>query len=205
VKGNLYTLVYAAILGTVCAALLTGVGEVTRAQIADNEKAEELRNILAVLEVPFDPAAGPQELIAISGQYVREEMRGGLALLVYVEEGQTRAVAVLFAGPGLWGPVEGYLSLDPEMKTIRGVTFHKQEETPGLGGEIGSESFRSRFRGRKIESADGRPGIRIVGAGVASGLNEVDGITSATMTCKKVEAMLNEAIVKVVEARGKDG
>ena len=85
------------------------------------------------------------------------------------------------------------------MKTIRGLTFHEQEETPGLGAEITSEAFRDQFKGKPLVNPEGKPGIRIrVGA---SGPNEVDGITGATMTCDKVEALLNMTIEKVVAER----
>ena len=119
-----------------------------------------------------------------------------------------RAVAVPFAGPGLWGPVEGFLALESDMRTIRGITFHKQEETPGLGGEIASASFTRQFEGKSIVDESGRPGIRILRAGAAppesKGANEVDGITGATTTCEKVQAMLNEIIARIARARDAD-
>ena len=42
--------------------------------------------------------------------------------------------------------------------------------------------------------ASGKPGLRILRGGGARQQNEVDGITGATMTCEKVEAMLNVVI-----------
>ena len=204
-KGNLYTLAYAAVMGTVCALLLTGAGMLTAPYREANAKAEEVRNILAVLEVPFNSRSSSNELLGVFEENVRKEEFGELEAYVFETQGQVQAVAIPFFGPGLWGPIEGFLSLESDMQTIRSVTFYKQEETPGLGGEIASDGFRSQFRGKSMVSPNGKVGIRITRGGGASGPSEVDGISGATMTCEKVEAMLNKAIVRIVKERGRDG
>jgi Na+-transporting NADH:ubiquinone oxidoreductase subunit C len=194
-KASLYTVFYAVALGVVCAAALTGAGRFTEPYRKANAEAEEVRHILGVLEIPFDRSAPPRELLEVSGKYVRTEERGGIERHVYAhpETGETRAVAVPLAGPGLWGPIRGFLALEPDMETVRGVTFHEQEETPGLGGEISSESFLSQFEGKSIRGPEGGAGLRIVPDG-ADAANEVDAISGATMTCDKVQAILNAAI-----------
>ncbi len=201
-KGSLYTLVYAIVLGIICALLLTGMDRFTETYREDNEEAEEKRNILGVLGVPFEARASSKELLEVFQSNVRVEKPADLTWYVYAgseAESYEPAVAVPFAGQGLWGPIKGFLSMEPDKRTIRGVTFYEQEETPGLGGEIGSDWFRYQFRGKSIEAEDGKPGIRIRRAG--TGPNEVDTITGATMTCEKVEAMLNEVIARIVEER----
>ena len=121
-----------------------------------------------------------------------------LTLYVYKPEGSdvVVAAAVKFIGPGLWGPIKGFLALEPDMKTIRGLTFYEQEETPGLGGEIASSWFRKQFVGKSIVDEKGNPGIIISSSGEAAP-NKVDGISGATMTCDKVQIMLNELIDKI--------
>src|SRR3990172_2366907 len=131
----------------VCAGLLTGVGKALGPYKQANERADEVRNILRVLGVPFDPKAGAKDLLKVYEKNVREEKQGSLTFHAYVSEGSSggaKAVAVPFAGSGLWGPVAGFLALDPDRKTIHGITFYKQEETPGLGGEISSDWFCAR-------------------------------------------------------------
>jgi Na+-transporting NADH:ubiquinone oxidoreductase subunit C len=86
------------------------------------------------------------------------------------------------------------------MRTIRGVTFYEQEETPGLGGEIAADWFRKQFVGKSIVDEAGNPGI-IISSGGEPASNKVDAISGATMTCDKVQAMLNEAISSVVEEK----
>jgi Na+-transporting NADH:ubiquinone oxidoreductase subunit C len=221
VKDNLYTVAYAAVLGLICALTLTGIGDLTAERIETNAKAEEMRNILGVLGVPFEPKATAEDLVTVFEENIQKKEGEELTLYQYVPAGSdaARATAVEFAGPGLWGPVKGFLSLETDMVTIRGVTFHKQEETPGLGGEIAAACscspdtstkdcdawFRHQFVGKRIVDPEGKPGIRIVRGRGAAGAVEVDGITGATMTCEKVQDMLNKAIVKIVEQGGPDG
>jgi Na+-transporting NADH:ubiquinone oxidoreductase subunit C len=207
-KGNIYTLSYAALLGTFCALLLTAVSGFTAPYKAANAEAEEILNILMALKVSFQADTSPGQLVEIFNTNVRRQSRSDQTLYEYCPpdaEGKTQAVAVRFSGPGLWGPIKGFLALEPDMRTIRGVTFYEQEETPGLGGEIVSVGFRRQFEGKRIADEAGKIGIIIKPSGKASAINEVDAITGATMTCDKVEAILNEVITKIIDERTKDG
>ncbi len=208
-KGNWYTLGYAGVLGSVCALLLTAAASFTAPYKAANADAEKKRNILEVLQITFPSKASSQELVGLFEENVRQEDLGELTLYRYTPpEGsdEVETMAVAFEGSGLWGPIKGFLALGPDAETIRGLTFYEQEETPGLGGEIASESFRRQFEGKKIIDDAGNVGIVIKGGGEASAVNEVDAITGATMTCDKVEAILNEVTQKIVkEFRKEDG
>ena len=207
-KGNLYTVFFAAMLGIVCASLLTFMAEFTKDARQANTKAEEYRNIFAALKVPFDAKASGEELEATYAANITEKpFAEGKKMFSYVSpeaKGKTLATAVKVVGPGLWGAIEGFLALEPDMKTIRGLTFYRQEETPGLGGEIGSQWFRDQFRGKSIRGDGGAYGIRIRRGG-AAGPNEVDAITGATMTCRKVEEMLKKVIDRIAEEQEDDG
>jgi len=202
-KGNLQTIVYAAVLGAICGSLLAGVDQLTGPYKEANAQAERIRNILEVLQVPFSKESGPQELAEVFAANVLEEKFGELPVYVYPasqDKDKVKSVAVAFEGRGLWGPIRGFLALRPDMRTIQDITFYEQEETPGLGGQIASSWFRERFKSRRIIDADGKSGIRIKRAGGLQAENEVDAITGATMTCKKVEVILNETIEKIVRA-----
>jgi len=88
-------------------------------------------------------------------------------------------------GAGLWGPVWGYIALQPDLKTIAGAYFDHESETPGLGGKIKDDpSFRANFQGKTVEFAGEVP-FSIIKGGVPAGkTNAVDAITGATMTSK---------------------
>ena len=59
-------------------------------------------------------------------------------------------------------------------------------------------AFKNQFIGKLITGPDGTPGIVIKKPGTELAQNEVDGITGATMTCDKVQVMLNKLIEKIV-------
>jgi len=192
-------------LGIVCASLLTFVAEFTKAAREANTKAEEYRNVFTALQVPFDAKSTGEELEAIYTANITAKPFGdGKEMFIYASadaKDKVLAAAVKVSGPGLWGPIEGVLALEPDMKTIRGLTFYKQEETPGLGGEIAGSAFRDQFVGKSIYDAAGKPGIVIVKGQAGDMINGVDGISGATMTCDKVQELLNTSILEIAEAK----
>jgi len=200
-KGSVYTIVYAAVLGTTCALVLTFAASFTAPYKQANAEAEEVKNILLALNVSMPDKASSEEMVKIYKENVQEEMRGGITTYVYTpSDNSDGAIAMRFAGPGLWGPIKGFLAMNPEITKIQGITFYEQEETPGLGGEIVKPSFRDKFVGLLIRDDAGKPGIIIKNGGEAAA-NKVDGISGATMTCDKVQEMLNEAIRSIVEEK----
>ena len=196
-KGSAYTLVYAAALGTVCAAVLTFAATFTKPYRDANREAEEAKNILLALNVPIPEKTPAKELVALRKEKVKEAKSGDVTTYEYWVEGKRESVAIRFAGPGLWAPIKGFLAMDPELTRIKGITFYKQNETPGIGGKIVEDWFLARFKGLLLRDTNGKVGI-IIGAG-EDAPNRIDGITQATMTCNKVEDMLNEAIKSIVK------
>lgn len=200
-KGSLYTLCYAAVLGIACSLLLTAAASFTEPYKAANKKAEEILNILTALKVPLQADVSSEQLIEIFNTYVCKETQGEQVIYTYLSpesKGEPEAIAVRFSGSGLWGPIKGFLSLESNRKTIRGITFYEQEETPGLGGEIVSLWFREQFEGKSIVDKSGKAGI-IIRAGGNELTNGVDAITGATMTCDKVQEMLNKVLREIVK------
>ncbi len=203
-KGSVYTLGYAAVLGSSCALLLTLAASFTAPYKKANAEAEEALNILLALKVPLPAKTSAREVLRIRDENIQEQELGEVTTYVYSPRdagGKVVGVAMRFSGPGLWGPIKGFLALEPDMKTIRGITFYEQEETPGLGGEIVSGWFREQFIGKTIFDEKGNPGI-VISSGGEDAPNKVDAISGATLTCEKVQAMLNEAIRSI--AKGKE-
>jgi len=193
-KGSLYSLLFAALLGAVCAGLLTAARELTAARREANAQAERIRHVLDALGVAYEAEGGPKQLVQVFEKNVRTVKRGKVEFHEYVgSDGTVQAVAVLFGGKGLWGPIKGILALDPDRRTVRRITFYEQEETPGLGGEIATRSFTQQFDGQKIVSPAGEAGLA------------VQAITGATMTSQRVRDMLNLVARQVVESEAANG
>ena len=193
-KDSVNTIVFSSVLGIMCALLLTGASLYTSPYRLSNEKAEELRNFLEALEVPVPEDADSKQLIEIFDKNINKKVQGECDIYEYLPENSESttpvAIAVPFSGPGLWGGIEGVIAFEPDFTTIRGIRFYKQEETPGLGGEIGSKWFQEQFIGKQIVSSKGDPGFRILKAGQEADINTVDGISGATMTSDRVQDIL---------------
>jgi len=95
-------------------------------------------------------------------------------------------------GSGLWDEIWGWIALEDDLKTVVGAAFDHTGETPGLGAEIkDNPSFPSQFKGKSLYNADGEFTSVIVRKGGAKNpLNEVDGISGATITADGVGEML---------------
>jgi len=100
-------------------------------------------------------------------------------------------------GKGLWGPINGYVSLRKDMNTIYGVTFDHKGETPGLGAEINTTPFESMFRDKKLYDNQTFVSIRVLKGGADPGdIHGVDAISGGTITSKGLEKMLFDGISK---------
>lgn len=111
-----------------------------------------------------------------------------------VFEGDTLSMFVLpIVGQGLWSTMYGFLALDADTRTIRGLTYYDQAETPGLGGEVVNPKWTSLWPGRLAYDDDWLPAIAVV-KGPAGSLEEapyaVDGLSGATITSRGVTEMI---------------
>jgi len=115
---------------------------------------------------------------------------------------KVEAYTIEMQGKGLWGPIYGYIALQPDAKTVMNVAFDAPKETPGLGGEIIKPVFKDPWKGKSISAADGS----LVPISVAKGSAQlacpgrvqhcVDGVSGATITARGVHDMVEGAITK---------
>jgi Na+-transporting NADH:ubiquinone oxidoreductase subunit C len=207
VKNSIRVIVFAVLLGVVCSLILVGATLFTAPYREANERAEEVRNFLSALDVAVKQGADARELLDLFNRDIRVRDVGDLRFYEYAPRstagsaGEAVGVAVPFEGMGLWGPIKGVLALHPDLTTIRAVRFYQQEETPGLGGEIGARWFQQQFRDKRIVSEAGEPGFRILKAGAQTDSNSVDGITGASMTSDRVAGILDELAKRIDKER----
>ncbi len=115
--------------------------------------------------------------------------------LVYevLEDGKPSMAVVPIEGYGLWSTLYGFLAVDRDGNTIRGITYYQHGETPGLGGEVDNPNWKAIWPGRKIYDGDGTPAIRVIKGAAAPPQQapyEVDGLSGATITSNGVTSML---------------
>jgi Na+-transporting NADH:ubiquinone oxidoreductase subunit C len=109
-------------------------------------------------------------------------------------ENKVEGYAVTVAGKGFWAPIKGIIGFAPDRKTITGIAFYEQNETPGLGAEIVKPAFRKQFKNKIIAESGKSIGIKPFGSELAD--NEVHAITGATQTCTRLELLINESLAE---------
>jgi len=214
-KDDLNTLKFAGIVCLVCSMALAGVQGALRGKQETNKVIDGQINVLKALSPDFDPEGNPLEegkrdeyfvvgkvpkefIPAYFDQYVETEevdLGDGKTGTVYSLKKDDQLVSVAFPaeGKGLWSTVHSYVGLEPDLATVRGVTFFDHGETPGLGGECSKPWFQRNFRGKKLWS-DGAAVKLVIAKGAADPETEfnVDGMSGATITGNGIEKFVNK-------------
>lgn len=118
------------------------------------------------------------------------------SLVYLVKDGErTTQVILPVRGKGLWSTMYGYVCLDSDLTTIKGISFYEHGETPGLGGEIENEQWLADWQNKKMYDHTGTVALQVVkGQSAESGkgaMFEVDGLSGATMTADGVNDLMH--------------
>jgi Na+-transporting NADH:ubiquinone oxidoreductase subunit C len=220
-----YTFGFALLICVVCSFLLALVSEGLSNQKEMNIAMDIKKNILKSVDLrdPLDLKAGIDVINKTYNEKIEELVINAQGEIVpgknprdirddedlyplyrYKENDSVRAYAFPIVGKGLWSTLYGYFSLEPDAKTVRGITFYQHGETPGLGAEIEQSWFQDNFKGKKVwddQENKLRPVAVIKGKvdSMYSGRQKdfyVDGISGATMTSKGVTEMIAKELKK---------
>ena len=107
----------------------------------------------------------------------------------YSEQNQIQKIVLPIRGYGLWGTLYGYLSLDADLNTVKGIEYYDHKETPGLGGEVDNPVWKSDWNGKKVYDSSGNV-VLYVTKGPSTEEYEIDGISGATLTSNGVSNMI---------------
>ncbi|HCS21347.1 MAG TPA: NADH:ubiquinone reductase (Na(+)-transporting) subunit C [Bacteroidetes bacterium] len=156
----------------------------------------------AVIDYSGKPVEIAAEDVDINKEY---KMADSLRMYpVYLIEGETGLEYVVLPtyGFGLWDNIWGYVALEKDMNTIKGIVFDHKGETPGLGARITTDEIQSRYAGKSIYDESGK----LVSVTMMKGENgggeksinafkdkphQVDGMSGSTLTGKGINNMLN--------------
>ncbi len=124
-----------------------------------------------------------------------------LPVYLQQQDGETVAYCLPVFGKGLWSTIYGYLALKQDLNTIKGITFYKHGETPGLGAEVATQWFTENFEGKQIFNKEGElVSVEIIKGQVTESTpqayRKVDGISGATKTCDGVNDFLLKDLKK---------
>ena len=163
----------------VAALILAVVNSYTAPVIAQNDKKTQELAMKKVL--PSAQNFDKVEFTPEEGSCVKEIYSAGDA-----------GVAVKAAPKGYGGEISMIVGIDDEFK-VTGVEIVSQSETAGLGANCEKEDFRKQFAGKTS-------GIEVVKGNAKD--NQIDAISSATITSKAVTKGVNEAVDTVKQMRG---
>ncbi|MBQ9338993.1 MAG: FMN-binding protein [Paludibacteraceae bacterium] len=192
-NNNVYTIVYAAIMVVIVALLLAVVSSALKPKQQANVELDRKKQVLSSLNIDIKQVKNVDDLYS---QVISEqELNGKQVFVATIEDGSVKYIIPMH-GAGLWGAIWGYMALNDDKNTIYGTFFNHDSETPGLGGEITTRDFQTRFNKKHI-LGDAGYAVEIV-KGEAAG-EQVQAISGATITSKGVETMINTTLEEYKE------
>ncbi len=173
--------------------ILVGISTATRERVEANRRIMRERALLmAALPDTVDRETPSVQVSEIFNRRIKPPPEPEESPLYQVmDEGQEEiiAYALPLEGQGFWDTIGGFLALEPDQRTITGIAFHEQNETPGLGAEIRSDDFRQQFSGKKL--AEEEKPLRIISEVEERDEHSVHAITGATQTSNRLEDIIN--------------
>jgi Na+-transporting NADH:ubiquinone oxidoreductase subunit C len=194
-RRSLFTIFFMFAVTFVFISVLSLIYVLTRDIIRLNESLVEKRAVLyaAALEVP-QSGVDADALYQVRVREVKDDQD----VVLYYEildapEGSVQSYVLPVLGAGLWGEIESVVGVERDLKTLTGIEFIKQNETPGLGGRITESWFKEQFRGKRWP-------LEAVPEGDPTGDQEFQAITGATNTTNGVKGILNDRLAKAEQA-----
>ena len=169
--------------------IVIGFTQVTGQRVEANEKLAFEKAVLAALPGLYEENLSRMELHKRFTESVSPPDGSSGTAYTLRQNGQIIAYALPVSGQGFWAPIKGVIGIKADKKTITGIAFYQQNETPGLGAEIAKAAFTEQFRD-KIIAIDGRP-INIKRPGDVLGESDVHAVTGATQTSTRLENIIN--------------
>ena len=209
-NSNTYIIIYSVVMVVVVAVLLSVAALGLKPRQEANMLNEKKTQIVKALgedpaTVAYDSVITKAVILDASGAVVSEDvnevfaalndLNGSFAAQRYPIFVATSGVVVPLYGAGLWGPIWGYIALDADMNTVKGIVLDHSGETPGLGAEITTPKHQAMYPGKTIYEGDAIVGVTLKKGGAdKSNPHEVDAITGGTKTSDGVTAMISDCL-----------
>ncbi len=165
---------------------LAGVQSALSGRIEENKRAETYEAMPDL--VPGADASHTEELV-VRG----ENDKDSRAYKVFFSDGSHLGWVLRAGGTGFADRIELLIGLDPEVSTITGLYVLDQKETPGLGDNITTASFRGSFRNAPTD----RP-LAVV-KGEPAEEHEIRTLSGATISSESVASIVNSALANYGE------
>jgi Na+-transporting NADH:ubiquinone oxidoreductase subunit C len=198
-----FPVVYMFCLTAFFSTIVIGFTQATNQRVEANEKLAFEKAVLAALPGLYKENLSRMELHKRFTESVSPPDDSSGAAYTLKQNGRIVAYALPFSGQGFWAPIKGVIGIKADKKTITGIAFYQQNETPGLGAEIAKTAFTEQFPG-KIISVNGQP-INIKRPGAVLGNSDVHAVTGATQTSTRLENIINTCLKEWLSGRIEQG
>lgn len=211
---------YSAILTIVCGGLLAFASQALKPRQDANIELERKSNILSTVialekgsditalyqtrirELVIDFNGNPVDKKAadvnVGVEYKKRPEERLLPIYEFLsatDPNQVESAVIPVFGFGLWNTIAGYVALESDFNTIKGVSYSHVGETPGLGARIATSEIQDRYKGKQIFQATTLVSVTMQkgeGMDYSQDPHKVDGMSGATLTAKGVNNMLKE-------------
>lgn len=211
VDSNVYIILYSVVMVVVVAALLAVVSLSLQSRQNDNALNEKKQQIVTALgEDPvttdYDSVIAEAVMLDASGKptdgdvfAALQDLKGSIAAGKFpLFKAKNGCVVIPVYGAGLWEAIWGYVALEPDMSTVKGVVLDHKSETPGLGAEIATPAHQAKYVGKTVFEGDDFVSITLKKGGAnpsdANYAHEVDAITGGTKTSDGVTEMIRSGL-----------
>ena len=179
----------------VCSVLVASAAIILKPQQLQNELEYQQRIVLEVAGL-YEPGANVTELYSAIEETSTELASGEEAPVFLVRKnGGIEQVILPVEGPGLWGTMYGYLAVESDGQTARGLQFYQHIETPGLGDGVDKPAWQAQWKGKRLFDDNGDPLIEVVKGPAPAGSDyQIDGLAGATLTGRGVSNFIQHWI-----------
>lgn len=220
-QSNAYIIIYSAVLTIACGGILAfasiSLKDKQEANIALEQKGNILSTVTQLSEetnveqlyaarirgfvVDYNgnevPGLEPSKVV-VASEYKKKPEERVLPVYEFVSETDStkiEAVVLPVFGYGLWNNIWGFVALESDFNTVRGVKFAHAGETPGLGARIDTDEIQQRYKGKNVFENDALASIVMMkgeGMDYSNDRHKVDGMSGATLTAKGVNNMMKD-------------
>lgn len=177
IKGIVKVGVILFLITAISAGLLAGVNRLTAPIIEKNETAKRNDAMKRVM-----PSAANFELVEFSDESLA---------VSEVYKADNNGYVVMAEPKGYGGTISLVVGVSEDL-TVTGVDITTQSETPGLGANCTKQEFKDQFRGKAL-------GVKVTKNGAEG--NEIDALSSSTVTSKAVTKGVNDALEAVKKVK----
>ena len=193
-KKSWFPIFYMFCITALFSSIVIGLTRVTSERVEANQKLAFERAVLSVLPKVEVETMTRTEIHNTFIESIKEPDNSSAGAYTARQDGRLIAYALPISGRGFWAPIKGIIGIKPDKKTITGIAFYEQNETPGLGAEIAKAPFRNQFQGKVISLQNEPINFRRPGATLSD--NEVHAVTGATQTSSRLEIIVNTELRK---------